>query len=1175
MDARFSPGKKILLFFFPLICSLSVWGQSVTISGRNLPLQEVVKSIQQQTGYAVLANKNIYTETPKISLQVVNMPLNDVLTLVVKDKGLQYVIKGKTVFISKKLSETTTGHSSKNDLYEQPIKGHIVDTTGKPLTGASISVKSKSARTVSGESGEFTLPADNGDVLIIRFIGYQTKEWVVNEAAADNNKLVITLKPTTNELKEIAVVNTGYQRINRENLTGAVVTVGSQELEKRNAQNILQNLEGVVPGLIQYKGNATIRGTSTFQANANILVVVDGLPIEGAIADLNPYEIDNVSVLKDAAAAAIYGARASNGVIVVTTKRAKEKGKIAVEVSGNITVNNKPDYSYQNYMTPAQQVDWESNYYRWWFSGGDGTVTNPVGDFENSIALGRPIAPVQYAWYQLTTGKINNSQLENQLADYRKNNFPAQFHDKALVNQVLQQYNLALRTNSGKAQNNLIVNYTTDNAGIINAYNHRINLFYKGTFTVSRRMDIDYGVNSVMGKIRDHNNQTAINPFSVPSYYHLLNADGSRAYYTTGNFNSYNTVTETTPGLYSAKFNHLDELGRDFINTTTLNTRYYVNLNLKVAPGLTIQPMFQYEDLHTSTSAYSEPESYTMRWLQDVYTTRSGTSGNYKYTRLLPQGGKLATSDTKSPNYTVRIQGNYNRELGQHGFIAIAGAEFRQTRIYGTNGILLGYDDQLQTQSTNTVNFGNLYNINSGTFWDPNYPVRQYHFNDISSMGLTRDEVHRFASGYANLTYTYNRKYNVFGSLRKDYADLFGGDEKYRGRPLWSTGISWIASDEAFLKDIPPLDYLKIRGSYGLTGNIRNVTAVLAAATGINNVTQLPNATVTNPPNPQLRWEKTATANIGLDFSFFNNRLRGTFDWYNRKGTDLFAQKRLDPSEGFASMVINDASMTNHGIEVNIGYDWFKPIQNTGFRWSSSVTGTWNKNKVTDIDELTKDPITLAGGGSYKIGYPVHSVFSFRFAGLDNNGIPQWYNAKGTATTSTLGPADADAIAYSGNADPTVNIAFNNDFAYKGFSLNIFSVYYGGHYFRARPVPMPYPYANYRPLPTYLLNSWTPTNTNTDIPGSGQYYQVPINNQYYYSDNLVRPADFIKIRNVVLGYLVPTAVSSKIKATNLKIRLQVNNPKSLWIKEKDVHIDPETGLAPIPASYVFGINANF
>jgi hypothetical protein len=267
--------------------------------------------------------------------------------------------------------------------------------------------------------------------------------------------------------------------------------------------------------------------------------------------------------------------------------------------------------------------------------------------------------------------------------------------------------------------------------------------------------------------------------------------------------------------------------------------------------------------------------------------------------------------------------------------------------------------------------------------------------------------------------------------------------------------------------------------------------------------------------------------------------------------------------------------MLNNGFEFTLGYEWFKSTGRDGFRWSSNLLGAFNKNRVTQVDELTKNPLTLASGGSYKVGYPVRAIYSFQFAGLNATGVPQWYDSRGTKTTATLGSSEAEALVFSGDADPRKNFSFNNDLSYKGVSLSIFAVYYGGHYFRARPVPVAWNTPTYSSLPSYYLDSWTPTKTNTDIPGMNQYYQVPINNQYYYSDNLVREADFFKIRNIVLGYDLPSSIASKIKSTSLRVRFQVNNPKSIWMKQKDVHVDPETGGAPIPTSFVFGINANF
>ena len=1157
--------------------------QTVTLSGKSITLKEVFTAVKSQTGFMVFYSDPVIKQARPVTVSAKDMPLDAFLKQVFSSQpSLKYTIRGKTIFVIEK-SLSSNSKPTAPDLPDQPamlpISGLVVDSSGNALPGATVGVVNSKTIVTTDAQGMFNIDIKKGDILVISFVGYQTKEVKISDAQLKSSALItIQLFPAINSLEEVAIVNTGYQRINRINSTGSSVTVGSAELSKRNATNILRNLEGTVPGLVQYRGNATIRGVSTLQANSGILVVVDGLPIEGSIADINPYDVESVTVLKDAAAASMYGARASNGVIVVTTRKAKEKGKTTIELSGNLTVINKPDYSYNNFMTPAQQVDWESEYYKWWFDGGDGTVPNPITQFENNfIALGKYITPIQYAYYQSKKDPAGmpKSKLDELLDDYKQNDFPQQFRDKAILNQVIQQYNFAIRTNNGRSQNNLVVNYTTDNSGIIRAYNRSLNLFYKGSYNIGNWLEMDYGVNTVQGRIRGHNSKFAANPFNVPSYINLFDDAGNRAYYSTDKFNAYNTLTETTPELFSTKFNHLDELERDFVNTSISNTRYYVNLNFKIMKGLTFTPMFQYEDIRRDSSTYSEADSYTMRWLQNVYTTRSGTPCNYTYRHLLPPGGKLATSNLKSPGYTTRAQINYDRELDAHRFIALAGVEFRQTRTYGNRGLLLGYDDQLQTQQTANVNFGDLFALNRGSIWNPNYNVGYFDFPDVSTMGLIKDEVHRFGSGYANLTYTYNRKYSLFGSLRKDYADIFGGDEKYRGRPLWSVGASWVASNEDFMQDMSMIDFLKLRSSYGLTGNIRNVTAFLAATTGTNVVTRLPNAFVSDPPNPSLRWEKTTSFNFGLDFAMLNNRLRGSLDLYRRKGTDLFAKKRLDPSEGFTSMTINNASMLNHGVEFNLQYDFIRPSTTRGFRWTANLLGAWNRNKITDVDELDGNPLTVASGNSYRVGYPVRSIFSFRFAGLSDAGVPMWYNAKGEPTTEALGATDAEALVFSGDADPRRNLAFNNDISWRGFTLSVYAVYYGGHYFRARPVPFGYLEPVYAALPSYLLNSWTPINTNTDVPGSAQYYQILRSAQHEYSDNLVRRADFLKIRNIVLAYELPGQIASKMKSTGLRIRFQVNDPKALWTRQTDVHIDPETGAAPIPTSFVFGINANF
>lgn len=1166
----------VLLTLMLMHAHATTSAQTVSISGTNLNFREIAAAVKKQTGYLLFSKKDV--EIKLASVSVTNMPLREFMELLVKDRNLEYSFVNKTIIIAPKPPAPEKGALLSIDgMLPDPVKIRVSDAAGKPLSGATAQVKKGRVSGITDEAGMVILNVKQDDVLVISFVGFESRELKVTAAMLNGEPVNISLAKSEAKLDEVTVITTGYQTIGKEKSTGAVSGVGSKELSKRNAVNILDNLEGLVPGLVRYQGVTTIRGVSTIRANQGVLVVVDGLPIEGDIADINPYDVESINVLKDAAAASIYGARASNGVIVVTTKRAKQVGKTVIQASGNVTYTEKPDYSYYNYLSPAQQVDWERDYYNWWFSGGNGAVPDPISTFENGIAQGGFIDPVGYATYRRKKfpNEFSQAKMDELLNGYKQNNFQQQFRDHALRNLVIQQYNLALRTNNGRSQSNLVLNYRTDNGGIINAYARQFNIFYKGSYNIAKWFDAEYGVNSIIGKQRSHNSEFATSPFNVPAYLRLLKEDGSRNYYSTGFFNEYNTITETTPQLYSTKFNHLDELERDFNNSSILNTRYYLNLNFKILPGLTVNPMFQYEDNRTDISSYAEAESFTMRWLQNVYTQRSGSAGNYAYTSLLPKGGKLATTQLRSPSYTARAQANYNKELGRHSFAAIAGMELRQTRSYGTRGLLLGYDDQLQTSSTNNVNFGSLYNVAS-TFLVAGYSPQQYDYSElVEQMGLITDTKHRFASAYANLTYTYKDRYNIFGSMRKDYADLFGGDKKYRGRPLWSVGAAWILNKEHFFDNIHFVNFLKFRASYGLTGNIDPTTpSVLAATTGMNNDTQLPNATVTTPPNPLLRWEKTANINLGLDLMLFTNRLRGSFDWYRRKGTDLFAQKRLDPSEGFRNMVINNASMLNNGLELSISYDWLRPVKD-GLAITTNIVASTNRNKITYVDQVVTAPFQLVDGG-FKTGYPVRSLFSFQYAGLNDAGQPLWFNKKGEKTNQTLVSADIDAIMFSGGTDPKTSISLNNEIRYKGISLNVYAVYYGGHFYRARPAPDPVQMPVYRPLPSFLLNSWTPTHKDTDIPGSGQYFQTNLANvQMAYSNFLVRPADFFKIRNIVLGYDLPRNIASRIRATAAQLRLQVNNPRSRWINQRDVHVDPETGGLPLPTSYVFGINLNF
>lgn len=1145
--------------------------QKITILQKNAPLKSVLNQLRDQSGYDIVFSEMLLQQSLPVSISLKGVEIDEALQSIFRNQPFKYTIRDKTVVISAK--ERSFIDRAVDFFKDIVVSGTVTDENGKPLSGVTVQIKGTNKRAITGAEGKFSITADQKDDVLV-FTSIMTDLQEIN--LANRTQLIVSLKMKTNLLQEVAI-NTGFQTIAKQRMTGATVTVGSEEIAKRYNANIINSLEGRVPGLVNYQGTTTIRGVSTINASRAVLVVVDGLPIEGSVANVNPYDVERVTVLKDAAAAAIYGARAANGVIVITTKKAKG-GRTTIDFSSDITITEKPNLNY-NLLTPAQQVDLENSYYSNYYTNIAGTIANTA----TAINRGDPITPVQYAWYQKAQNQITQPQLDDRLNDFRKNDFRQQYADNALLNAVLQQYDLSIRTDGSKYNSSLILNYKTANSGIINAYDRQLNIFYKGSYQFSKWLDVNFGVNGILGKTKSSASSFATSASNVSPYLQLLDDSGQRAYYTTSDYNMYNTTAASMP-RYSMNVNHLEELEKDQRLTKQNYTRYFANVNVRILPGLIFSPQFQYESLINNSSNYSEPDSYIMRYIKSVYYKVPQGTTPETYKNLLPEnGGKFATTNSTGDYWTARAQLSYRKSFGKHGIDLSTGTEFRQTMNKGTNGLLLGYDDQLQSQSTTTVNYPALFAYNTSLTFKPNTSTTNLYNTYLNNtIGLIPEITHRTNSGYAVANYSYDNKYSASGSYRIDYADVFGLDKRFRGKPLYSAGLAWNINKEDFMSAQKWIDFLKLRTSYGITGNMsQDVTSFLTASSTLppNAATNAPVSVVTNAANPELRWEKSATLNVGLDFALFNNRLSGAIDWYRKKSTDLLFTQRIDPSEGFTSQITNNGGLVNNGVEFNLGYSWTDPSKAGGIQWKSTLVLSHNKNKITYVDEVSVLPIPLVQGG-YKVGYPVNSLYSFQYQGLSSLGQPQWLKADGTLTTVALTGSDINAVVFSGGTDPINNIALTNEIYYKGFSLNVLAVYFGGQHLRG---VYPEIYAGglgYSSSPSYLLNSWTPGNTTSIVPGYGQYSpgtypgtSITPSNHLRYSDTFVYAGDFIKIRNITLGYQLPAHLAQKLGSKGVSLRFQLNNPKALWVNNK-VNIDPETGGARSLTSYVFGFNFN-
>lgn len=1168
-----------LLTGLMLSCAAS-YAQNYDVSIKDASLTQAIDILSHTTGCDFIYQKGlIKPDGKKVNIVCRNSSLSELLdNVVVRQLGLSYRIVNNSIV----LGNQKKSNSSRNIA----VHGVITDPNGEPLPGVTVTIAKTKIATTSDAKGCFALAAPDGSTISFSYVGAEPYSTKVTKGGRYN----IVLRESANNLSEIVV--TGYQELKKEKMTGSVATISSEKLNNRYTPNLIDNLEGRIAGLSTYGGKMVIRGEGTLRAGTTPLLVVDGIPVEGGLDNLNPYDIESINVLKDAAASAIYGARASNGIIVVTTKSAKKKGKIDVSFSANLTCyeNKNMDYHDNFYMTPAEHIKAECDYMEYKYFTTDyysnGSVRNNPAqqimktDMYTAIGYLNP-SPIDWAYYQLAIGAIDRNELDKRIDALRGNNYAQQYADAMYRRQVLQQYNLALRHASDRSRNSVVFNYKTDNVGIINQSADWANISYKGAYDLASWLTANMSINTIFSSNKtagsDYNSY-AQNPWAYAPYYSFYNTDGTRARHYS--WYSGNAIAPVNPAFHDLSEDPVEEAYNNTLTTNSQALRYHGDLLFKILPGLTANSQFIYETTLTNSSWHATEKSHASRTLRNAFTVKDA-SGAYIY-KTPSSGGFLQTTETTNRHWTARGQLNYSATFGKHYISAIAGLEFRETKYDGTKALALGYDEQLQSSATHTVDFGTLSLMSTNPYYMEaigGYPSLQFAFNPYlkDGMGLISEVRHRYGSGYANATYTYAERYNVFGSFRKDYADMFGLNAKFRGKPLWSLGAGWNIHNEEFAHEFSAwLNFLKLRVSYGVTGNIyQGATSVMTATAGqINSSTTQPNGTVTSPANPDLRWEQNRTVNVGIDYNLFNFRLRGSLDFYNKEGKDIFNSLNLDPTVGFTSMVANAASIRNTGFETVIAYDWMVPADPNGFGWTTTMTFTYNRNRVTEVE----NPATTASqmwSTPYKVGYPVNAIWALRYAGISDiegeEGRTLFYVEDNQKSTSASAKS-TDILVFAGQKDPKCIVGIDNTLRWRGFSLGIVAAYYGGHKMIAKPYRETFSDAFTSPVASYFNNAWTPEN-KTDFPGIGRYASTILSSETSHVDRSVYDAAFIKIRNIVLGYTIPDAWLKRYGVNTFTLSFQFNNPKAIWTANS-LGVDPETLGIRNPGSCMLGINFN-
>ena len=1175
---KFDLKMKLTTLF--LLTTLSVMHAGVTYSQKaklsfyanEMTVAKVIEKIEYTTDFRFVYNVKSVDLDRKIDINATDVSMETILKMIFKNTGTDFKITGTHIILTPKLAAAEIQPLPTKKVQDFIVKGKVTDEKGVPLAGASVSDNSSGKGVITDFNGEYEIIAASSETtLAFSYIGFVRREIKVDGKSILN----VILKEETLVLGEILV--TGYQNISADQATGSFSKLKSEDFKEQRLSSLDKILEGRIVG---YQ-NGKIRGTTSMNGLTTPLYVIDGFPIENTkfnssysleenLPNLNLEDIESITVLKDAAASSIYGARAANGVIVITTKKAKA-GTTNISFSTNLTVTPYRNYT-DNLTDSADIIGLEKG----WADGNPNLQGADASDYANSLL--QSAAFTSQGMQTLLNGyagNISQSEMSNRLNElgaqgYKYYNDVAKYakHDQYFV-----QHNISLGKATESNSFNASLTYKGNKFEDKYSDSQSVGLNIKNSTQINNWLSLDLGTYINYGK-SNQQLYNALDPqFKYQPYNQLVNNDGS--YFTStaaSRYDSYTLQSIQDYGLYNMDITPMDELGRNVTEGKNFLNRTFAKFNVKFSPAFTYNAMFQYEYSVDRTNDLSDKDSYYVRnRVNSLATISPSNTAVYN----LPYGDILKETNQFSNAYNFRQQLNFDKVFNNvHDVTAIAGMEIRHTKLEYDDNTRYGYDDQ--TLAYTPVNQADLLQV-YGSFFGG--------YMNQNDFYAKRELVNRYVSFYGTGGYTYDKKYSVTGSLRWDRSNLWGTDNKYQNKPTWSTGAAWNIDKESFFNS-SFINTLKLRGSYGIGGNVAKDSAPYLTANYYAN----PNVGgiqgyVNSRPNPELSWEKTTTTDIGIDFSMFNSRLGGTFDVYNKKGEDLLANSVGIPTEGwgYSTYSINNGEMTNKGFEVSLNGTI---IKTPSFSWDASILYANNKNKVTYVNvEAPVYFLQLDYPSAYpRVGKNFNSIYGYKWAGLSSTGIPQVYDATGTAVQ--YNPGDLAAIQDYGSTVPTHSGSFHTSFNYKNFSLSALFIYELGHKMRNTFLPMlNNNYSN--ALGSYITdigvvnknieNRWQQPGDEafTDIPRAVYEYDPEFSSDsrtiYSYADINIIDASNMRLSNVSLAYQMPKDFIKRIKLQDVRFNLNAENVFTV-AKSRDAKYLLNGYQSP---SLVFGVNVNF
>lgn len=1187
------------------ICGFSAMAssQKVALQVQNATLKVALNQLKNQAGVRMLFDADKADKVACADCRLENVELREALDRLLEGTSWGYQeIDG--VYVVRELPPMAQAVR---------VSGKVVDEDGQPLPGVSVVLKGTTTGVATDVNGEFILmvPKAEGAVLVFSFVGMKTQELPVTA----DRPMHVVMVADSEQMEEVVV--TGYQTISKERATGAYAIIDTKVLEQKPVANLSEALNGLVPGLAVQSSSVDgdlrfiIRGKGTLQddqVDSDPLIVVDGFPISGYSDDndpfstINPNDVESVTVLKDAAATSIYGARAANGVIVITTKKGKAGSKLQISADAYWSVSSRPDLDYAFNMASAESqfrfVELIHHYQPISLVG--------TSDPYTSATATRTYMPAPYQMLFERDGKGNMSADEYEAEKSRlielanREVWKDDLNEYVFRHAFSHQYNVALRGATDRINYSFSASYNGEKKYSQGDDEQRMILNIMLSSKLTKNLTFDVSLASTFSK----NNNNGISISSLQSYIspwtRFVDDNGDFIHIPTSS-----TVYEPlldSEDYYAGKmpadwhYNPIEDRQYMDNNTKMMNYRVQGGFNYKTAWGLNVSAKGQYERRSIKTHLEYDPESFYVRDLYNAYSTLNTTTGLYETS--FPSGGIFTDSGSEYESYNLRGQVDYNLNRDVHALSVLVGTEvLSSTMEYTPSVTRYGFNKYTNSVLAAPDYVSNMVNVFGQTTSSP--------FTPLGTLSTRED---RFFSVYANASYTYNDKYSLTASFRTDASNFQSESQRDKFSPFWSVGASWLISHENFMSASNAVNMLKLRASIGIAG-------VAAGKSGTSSVTTvgtypgLPNYTANEPyntisarGNETLTWEKSRTFNIGVDGSFFGNKLTGTVEFYNKFSYDVLSEATVPAiSQGVATATFNNAEVLNRGVELSIGSN----IRIAGdLRWQGTLNYAYNYNEVKTFNVTSSYSAGYNHG--YVAGYPVDFQLVLKPAGYTPEGFIVLQGKDGTTLSldnteafdtinehiyRNLGETvdDNNWYYYLGSSIPKSNLSFSNMFTWKGLTLSFMITGRFGYYvsredrFATSDIDSPYydkelekalavydeGYAGqkgYSVVPLY-------TDDNFNVY-STQYYEVT--NATLIFENAFIKGDHIRLNEVFLGYDLPKRwMDGQGVFNRINVYARATNLGLIWSKNGEQDPDYLKGnVKPMP-TFMFGLKLGF